>query len=256
MSTQRVLKQMTYAGGCLGIVLIILFGLIALVARPKDSAQPTPTPPPSYQPIEIEQVDVINHGTTIDVVARLMNPNARTGFPDVPLTFTVLNGTGEEVVSQAVTTYLLPGSLQYAVALNLPISGQVGSVNVTMPDTLATMELPEAISVATFSTFLQERTSRLIGNQTVEEQKGIVTNTSSFDFQRVEVTAIAFDANGSLTGVGKTFLGELAVGEQREFTIQWPQPLTATERVLTLTSTNMFQEDNIIRVIGDPSQLR
>ena len=88
------------------------------------------------------------------------------------------------------------------------------------------------------------------------EQKGVVTNNSAFDWQYVEVTAIAFDAGNRAIGVGTTFVGRLTSGERREFTVQWPAAAAPVARVVTLATTNIFKEDNIIRAVGDPNLLR
>ncbi len=72
----------------------------------------------------------------------------------------------------------------------------------------------------------------------------------------MQVTGVAVDASGNVVGVGSTFVGELQPGEEREFTLQWPIPLTPTTQVIVLPTTNLFKEADIIKVIGDPALLR
>jgi hypothetical protein len=104
---------------------------------------------------------------------------------------------------------------------------------------------------------LRGRSRRLVsGTGAVETQKGIITNTSTLGFRRVDVTGVAFDANNKVVGIGKTFIGEFMVGEQREFTLEWPAPITPTQRVVILPTTNIFNEDNILSAQGDPGLLR
>jgi len=107
-----------------------------------------------------------------------------------------------------------------------------------------------------FNLFLRDRTSSLIGQTATDIQKGVVTNASTFDWQRVEVVAVAVNDQGEIIAVGQTFVGKLLVGEQREFTVQWPKPTQAISRVIALPSTNIFREDNFVKIIGDPSLLR
>src|SRR5581483_12419700 len=106
------------------------------------------------------------------------------------------------------------------------------------------------------SSFLRERTTTTINSATTEEQRGIVQNTSSLTWENVEVTGLATDQNGQVVGIGKTFIGALTPGEQREYTISWPLPAAATAHVTVVPSTNMYLAENIRKIIGDPSLLR
>ncbi|MEX1997493.1 MAG: hypothetical protein WEA04_02335 [Candidatus Andersenbacteria bacterium] len=257
MAYARVVKQASYAGGFLLFLAIITGGFIVIATSPTlRGPQLAPTPSALFQPIAVEQVDVVAHDGNADFIARLRNPNTRAGVVMYPVTFVVVNERGEEIRRHVETTYLLPGSLQYAVALAVPVAPRQFSVRVEVPPEPSFTELPETLELPVFGAFLRERGTRQVGNRAIEEQKGIVRNNGTFDFQRVQLTALASDAQGRVVGVGKTFLGELKVGEQREFTVQWPAPIQPTTKVVTLLSTNVFLEETIIRVIGDPSSLR
>lgn len=238
------------------VVSLAVLGLILLLNDPAPAPVATPTPVVATRQIEVEQVDVVRHPSSVDIVARLRNPNALAGVKEYPLTFVLLNSEQDEIVRQPVTTYLLPGSLQYVVAVGIPVGEVVTSVRVDIPPTPTFIELPSGLDLPNFGSFLRERGLKQIGRDSYEEQKGILRNNSTVDFNRVQVTALALDARDAVVGVGTTFLGALKVGEQREFTVQWPQPPRPTVRVITFPSTNVFLEENIIRAIGDPSLLR
>lgn len=233
--------------------------VVAAVAINRPSIQPvvTPTPASSYKPIAVEQVATVSHGSTLDVVARLRNVNVQAGVESYPVNFIISDTNGQEVARRHEVTYLLPGSLQYVVALNMPVSpGQV-QVRVEVPPDPVWQELPDGIRPPEFGSFLRGvPEQRTVGAATIEQQKGIATNSGSYDLQRVEVVALAVDAQKNVVGIGKTFVGELKVGERREFTVQWPAPAVPTADVVTSLSANVFQEENVIRIIGDPSTLR
>lgn len=257
MNAKRLRKQVTYAV-IYGIFWLVIIGVpIMLIAEP-GSPRPTPTPAPTVtpQPISIQSVDVIQHERAVDVVARLHNPNARTGIVHYPVSFILFNNAGVEVHRQTVASHILPGSLQYITALNIPVEGPISRVTLETPESPKYANVPPNIPLPSFSTFLRERTARSVGGQNITEQKGVVTNSSSLDWQYVEVTALALDANDRPVGVGTTFVGRLTSGEQREFTVQWPTSGEPIARVVTLATTNIFKEDNIIRAVGDPASLR
>lgn len=257
MSNARKIKQFSYAGGCLGFVALIIIAALLLAANPGAGPVATPSPSSTFKPIAVEQVSTVSHGSNIDIVARLRNVNVRAGVSSYPVTFIVSDPSGQEITRRQETTYILPGSLQYAVAINIPITSTQFEVRVEVPGEPVWQELPEGIRSPEFGSFLRGPTeTRTVGAATIEQQKGIAANEGSYDLQRVEVVALALDAHNSVVGIGKTFLGELKVGERREFTVQWPAPGTATTDVITSLSANVFQEENVIRIIGDPSTLR
>ncbi|MAF80996.1 hypothetical protein CL628_03200 [bacterium] len=236
---------------------LLLGALITLLVR----GAPTPSitldiTPPSFDPIVVEDVSIIRHDTSVDLVARLRNPNPRAGITEYPVTFTLLDASERELSTTTVITYLLPGSIQYAVAVSVPTTRPVAEVQVDVPEDLAFVNLPNSLTLPSFGTLLQDRERLLRGAQTIEQQVGLVTNNSTFDFQRVEVIVVALDSTDRAIGVGQTFVGELKVGEQRQFTSQWPAPQVATRGVLLLATTNIFKEGNIIQAIGDPGLLR
>lgn len=257
MSRQRVIKQASYAGAFLGVLLLLLGGCTVLVSSPQRNVVPTPSPTPLFQSLVVTPtVDVIRHGENMDLVATVHNPNPRAGVKEYPVTFVITDNQGKATRHREVT-YLLPGSLQYVVALRLPAVENF-TVTLEVPEQPEFAILPDNLPLPVFGgPFLRSLPTRKeIGDAVVEEQKGVVRNNGTFDFQRVELVALASDAEGRVVGVGKTFIGELRVGEQREFTVQWPVPASPTAKVITSLSTNIFLDEAIIRIIGDPSTLR
>lgn len=252
---RRTIKKTTYA---------IIFGLLVAVPtaftivpgivrwRQRQAAPPPEVP----AAVQVESVDAVVHADSVDVVARIRNPNPRAGVPEFTVNFILLDEAGAEMERLQRQTYLLPGSLNYIAALDIPLSAALAQVRVETPPAPEFLALPESIAPPSFNSFLRGRAERRVGQEVVEVQKGIVTNTSTLSFQQVDITGVAFAADGKIVGIGQTFIGRFAVGEQREFTIEWPKPLTPTERVIVLPATNIYQEENILRPAGDPSQLR
>lgn len=256
MHQRRLIKQTAYAGGCLTFVFLALVVLV-IVLFPDNTSRPTPpVPTPEFQAIVVEQVDVIPHGSTADLVARLRNPNPRAGIRDLPVDFILTDSAGTELARHSEMSYILPGSIQYVIALNVPLPAGFTGATASLPPEPVLTSLPPELTLPTFTTFLRQQTTRTLGDATIDEQRGVVVNDSTFDFHRVEVAVVALNGGGHVVGTGKTLLGTLTVGEQREFVVQWPsadQPIT---RVLILATTNIFREDNVIEIIGDPSRLR
>lgn len=264
MASHRTMKKAAYAVGffvvCIGIITLIVVPLL-----PREETDTLTDVTSSYVPVALENVVVIPHitkpgpkGKTIDIVARLKNENSRAGTGSYPVVFTVKDAGGEVITRFTQDAYVLPGGLQYLTALDVPIpSGKtVGGVDVTPPTTVKLNPLPGGARLPDFSVFLRDRTRIMSGSYPLEQQTGIVTNNSTFDWEKVEVTGIALGSDGAIVGVGKTFVGKLLIGEQREFTLQWPFPDDATSRVVAVATTNIYSKENIVHIIGDPGRLR
>lgn len=257
MSMRRLRKQLAYAALFWGVVILLVAGPIVLLnAGTRRNTTPTPVPSASAAPITVQSVEVITHAGSVDVLARLHNPNARAGVAHYPVVFILFDSNNAEVRRVEVDSHILPGSLQYVAALNISVPTPVAKVTLKTPDAPVATNLSANIPLPSFSTALLDRQTFQRGGEALTQQKGTVTNNSSLDWQYVEVTAVALDPSDKAIGVGKTFVGRLRSGEQREFTIEWPTPPQNIARVVTLATTNIFKEDNIIRAVGDPSLLR
>lgn len=252
LAIRRTMKKTTYAL-LLGLVIAVV---VTLIIVPLYQPRQTITSPDQPASVNVESVHSVIRIGSADIVARIRNPNPRAGVPEFVVTFILLDDEGKEIERLQEKTYLLPGSLNYIAALDVPLSAALSQVRVEVPSQTNFATMPKSISAPTFNSFERGRSLRQIGTKKVEIQKGVVTNTSTLGFRHVDITGVAFDSDNKVVGIGKTFIGQFTVGEQREFTIQWPAPVTATQRVIILPSTNIFSEDNILQPKGDPGLLR
>lgn len=255
LDIRRIVKKTTYVL-LTGFVLFAIFSLFVLPKLSFFGPLTEPTSPAQPKSIVVENIDTVIHENSIDIVARVRNPNPRAGIPEYTVTFVLFDEADRELKRVEEKTYLLPGSLNYLTRLDVPTSSSVSRVAVEIPEQPVFAVVPLSISLPTFNSFLRDRTTIPLGTRQVEVQKGIVTNTGTLGWRRVDITGVAFDAEGKVVGIGQTFIGEFAVGEQREFTIQWPAPTTPTQRVIVLPATNVFRADNVLSVVGDPNLLR
>ncbi|HSX24917.1 MAG TPA: hypothetical protein VLG69_03045 [Candidatus Andersenbacteria bacterium] len=260
----RVFKKTAYATAFVVIVGLFLFLIISPFIPKRQVAVPTATPV-QLNPIVVENIVAIPHinepgptGKTVDVVARLRNTNPRAGIGTYPVSFELHDASGAIIQSVQQNEYVLPGNVQYIAALDIPVPpGAVfDHAEVTTPKNPSFTTIPDTAPIPQFSVFLQDRTYVSSGSFPFEQQTGIVTNTSSFDWQQVDVVGVAIDDNGAIIGVGKTVVGKLLIGEQREFTLQWPRPNGKTNRVIAIATTNMFNDSNFVQIIGNSNNLR
>lgn len=260
----RVLKKTVYGVGYVAIAGFFIFLVIAPFIPKKQITGPFVTPEPLL-PIIVENITAIPHindpgptGKTVDVVARLRNNNPRAGIKDYEVTFQLKDASGAVIQTVTQHEYVLPGSIGYIAALDMqiPPTAVFDHVDVITSKNPKFLSIPDTAPTPQFSIFPRDRTLVNSGKFVLEQQTGIVTNSSSFDWQVVDVVGVALDANGAIVGVGKTTVGKLIIGEQREFALQWPRPNTATAKVVALAVTNMYDDANFVQIVGDPGKLR
>jgi hypothetical protein len=264
MVSRRVFKQASVVAAGLILLFAVLTGLFFLVVHPRSSSVATPSPSPSFAPITVEKVYVIPHApatpidpSTVDIVAQVRNSNPTVGVAQYPVTFIVHDKSGNVVATDQETTYMLPSSLRYIAAFNVTAGrGSLGNVEVQLPQAPVYTAVPNGIKMPEFNVFLKDISRHALGSKQIEDQRGIIRNVGTLDWERVEVTAVALSADNQVIGVGKTFVGALKNTEEREFSLQWPVPSVPTSRVIAIPSTNIFAEDNFRSVIGDPNSLR
>jgi len=266
MLSNRVIKKVFYALVALVGLAGIFVLLVLAVLRAQAPSQPAATPVPvsEFKPISLEGVAVIPQVPTaagekvVDIAATLRNPNPRAGVGDYTVRFFLYDTDGQLLREVSENTYILPGSLHYLPVINivLPLGRSLGRVEVQMPVDPVFVRLPDSLDLPRFSVFLQDRSTRTNGNLAIDQQSGLITNNSAFDWQTVELTAVGLDSAGNVIATGKTFIGKLLVSEQREFTIEWPKPGQAISQVIASPRTNIFREENIVEILGDPGSLR
>ncbi len=264
MSVRRTIKKTVYA-----CIYVLLFGgfctLVILPFLPEKPPVVAPVVKQTFLPITIENIVVLPHlvnpgpfGKTIDVVARLKNENVRSGTGKYPVVLLVKDPSGATIGRVEQIAYVLPAGVQYIAFIDVPVpsSKEFGTVEILPPSDVSLEQIADSARVPEFGVFLRERTSVAVGSQNIERQTGIVTNNSTFDWEKVEVTGVALDEKGNIVGIGKTFVGKLVVDEQREFTVAWPVPLAPTSRVIAIATTNIYSAENKVHIIGDPNALR
>lgn len=254
---RRIVKQIFYLASFVGVIVLVPLFFIVPNLDLNLFGDPKRNDKEEYKRVVVERVDTITHGDTVDIVARIRNPNPRAGLPQYSLDFVLVDKEGNEIKTMSKETYLLPGALKYVAVLDVGIVGGLSKVRVVEPDEQRFVVNGE-LTVPQFNSFLRDRRLRSVGEKREEVQKAIVANRGNLGFRRVDVVGVAFDARDKIVGVGETFIGSLHAGKQREVTLRWPKRPSdpATAKVIILPDTNIYKKDNIISVEGDAWELR
>lgn len=210
--------------------------VVAVAYKPPP---PIPPSPPTFTPLVVKSTAVFRAGPSlVDLLLIVQNPNGNAGVRWVDYTLDI-RAAGVVVGSVPGTTFFLPGQEKPIVVLNVPAPPDANAVAIRFGN-------PDWVLVAptfTHPSFLTvSRTAKLRdGVSPVYEVKGVIANESDLDYLMVDVTGYGVDADGSILGVGKTFVGSLLSRERREYTVSWPLPVgQAVSAVRVFPEVNVF----------------
>ncbi len=184
-------------------------------------------------------------GDEYDVVGKISNPNNDYGASEVAYTFQVIGESGNILAERQGTSFILPKETKYIVETSLSFSGKPSRVEVVLRNT--TWEkfagYKERPALEAYNRSF-ERTSGI----NFGAAKGLVVNNSPFDFTNVGIVVVLRDGSGNVVALQKTDMQTLRSGEQRDFTLVWPDPFQGdVEKVEVQTDANVYRTDTFIR---------
>lgn len=185
-------------------------------------------------------------GNEYDIVAKISNPNNDYGASSVSYTFRVFDASGISLAEKTGTSFILPKEEKYLVETSLPLSGTPSRIEVTLGE----------VAWEKFAGY-KERPALDVYNKTFErissgvgfgQAKGLVANNSPFDFTNIGIVVVLRDGGSRVVALQKTDMQTLRSGEQRDFTLKWPDPFPGdVEKVEVQTDANVYRTDTFIR---------
>ncbi len=247
----RLIKQMLYGG----IFLIVVGGVVWFGYRqivPVPVVTPTPIP---IQPLVNHGAQIISYGNgSYDVVAQLENTNAAYGAARVDTTLVVSDAAGKELARENARAYVNPKESRYLVFSFAGLAGVPAKAELQFaPAQVQWGAFRVDQSGAVAFPLSEERLQVIPGGTTYE---ATVTNHSSFDFDRVDVTVLLYDNTGMLVGAGATTLNTLVAEQARAFVVQWPFAVSSAVQAKAFVTTNLFDNANYIRTYGSQERFQ
>ncbi len=184
-------------------------------------------------------------GNEYDIVGKISNPNNDYGASSVPYTFRILDASGGVLAEYQGTSFILPKETKYIVETGLALPSKPSRVEMVLKD----------VAWEKFAGY-KERPALDVYNRSFERTsginfgvaKGLVVNNSPFDFTNIGIVVVLRDGNGKVVALHKTDTQTLRSGQQRDFTLPWPDPFQGdVEKVEVQTDANVYRTDTFIR---------
>jgi len=190
-----------------------------------------------------------------DLAAKVRNPNPNFGNPGVKYEFQLKDKSGQIVGKKSGTTFILPNSTKYIIENNFDSQGQIDSVQIKIDtgDKLSWLKLKD---YQTPELYVKDKKFEIINQPTFfAEASGVVKNSTTFGFDKVDADIVLFDSNSKLIGAAKSEMRTLTAGEERYFSVRWFSPIAGEVKFFDMQAeTNLFSDDNYMRVYGVPQE--
>lgn len=199
------------------------------------------------EPLEVVyQEALFTSENNFDLIAEINNPNNDWGAKSVGYNLNVYNEQDENIFSKQGFFYILPQESKYIVEPKIYLE-----------------EKPQKIEFEIISTSWQKLSgfrdlALRIRDKKIQTGEGIqarvsavVTNSTNYDLNRIELVGIIFNANKKILAVGRTEMTTLLRNENRYFEINWPHSIGEENVFFEIkTYTDVFSPENFIDVQG------
>jgi hypothetical protein len=191
----------------------------------------------------------------IDLAAEIRNPNPNYGVAELAYGFEIKNVSGQVIGKKEGSTFILPGSAKYIIENNFQTNQPVGSVDLTVgkKEDLEWRKLNDYQAIELF--ILDKKFDILNQENFWGRASGTVKNETDFGFEKVNVNIIVFDKELRPIGAAQTTMNSLSAGEYRAFSVGWPKAFLGEFGTIEMqTETNLFSDDNYMRVYGESKE--
>jgi len=185
-------------------------------------------------------------GNEFDFLAKISNPNNDYGASGVSYTFVVRDASGGTLFEKTETTFLLPREEKYVVEPTVSLSSTPAEIECRIGkvkwEKFSGYKEKPALEV------YNRRFERVSSGIGFGEAKGLVVNNSPFDFTDLGIIVVLRDGGNRVVAIQRTDMQTLRSGEQRDFTLKWPDPFSGdVQKVEVQTDANVYRTDTFIR---------
>lgn len=212
---------------------------------------PTPNPTINLIPLQVISTKFLNvKNNDYDFLVKVTNRNLDYGSGNVGYELKFYDTSNTQFTSKTGSFYILPGQTRYVLDSPLSFDRQISKVDFQIKivdwqkvDPLATNGTSLVVRNVNFSLSNEQGTYAKAG--------GSVVNTSDFDFNSVDVIAVAVDFSGTAVAVNKTNIRTFLANTERGFEVSWFAPfLGNVDYVDAEADTNVFNNLNFLRQFG------
>lgn len=194
----------------------------------------------------VETAWVLGRENEYDFLAKISNPNNDYGASGVSYTFRALDASGSVLAEKSGVSFVLPKEEKYLIETSVPLSDEPERVECIVGtvewEKFSGYKEKPALEV------LNRRFERITSGVDFGVAKGLVVNGSPFDFTDLGIVVVLRNGSNRVIAIQKTAMQTLRSGEQRDFTLPWPDPFSGdVQKVEVQTDANVYRTETFIR---------
>jgi len=184
-----------------------------------------------------------------DLAAQIRNLNQNHGSGEVSYKFELYDDTGNIVVQRSGQTFILPNQTKYLTQTRVMANRLVSQVRLSFSE----INWQRIEDYQSPQLFIQQKEYRLLGSEEAgfSQARAVLVNKSSFDFDRIDIDILLFDASRNLLALNSTEMRTLLSGQERDFIAIWFSPIEGQVSFVEMEpETNVFNPDNYLSTGG------
>jgi len=211
----------------------------------------------SLDPLRITKSFLIPIGENdYDFVALVNNSNLIHGSGEVEYELRLKDSSGGTIKTVNGKFDILPGQSRYVFVSPIETTTMVVDVEMKIIEPnwqqLTDFGVGDIRLVVRRKDFSETREGNIFA-----KVEGIMINESEFDFDRVEVLVVLFDADDNVVAAGITNIRTFLSNEESFYEVSWFRPLEGiVSQVEVQATTNAFENLNFLRRYGKDEQFQ
>jgi hypothetical protein len=208
-------------------------------------------PCPPCELVYIKDIDVLwakaitSQDNFYDLAAQIKNPNPNYGSGQAPYQFELYDSQDNLISQLTGSTFILPNQTKYLLQTKTESNQPIKRVKLSFGQ----IDWQKKEDYQPPQLFIQQKEYRLLPSQELgfSQARGILINKTSFDFDKIDIDVLLFDAGHRLLATNQTEIRSLTAGQERDFVVTWFREITGQVNFVEVEAeTNIFDPSNYL----------
>jgi hypothetical protein len=248
---KQIIKYSILSGvGVVALIILIpliVFFISELTKKPEVTPPVEVEKPPADFKVEVMETKLLkSNGNQYDILAKIRNINPDWGVSKLDYKFILKDKLGAKVGERERESYILPQQERYLIEIGVESLTEAETVELELTlseaQKLKQFVNPQAqLAVKDMGHFVSEGKSRA---------NGLLSNQSSFGFEKVDINVILYNPKDEVVGVNYTNLNAFLPGTERYFSVAWSGTIKGASRVEIEPNVNVFETGSFMDIYG------
>lgn len=197
------------------------------------------------QDLQIKEISFVDGGNgTIDVVAKVANPNYLTGASSFAYEFVLKDAAGSVLASSQGKNFILPAETKYVAEIGMRpnVQGAVASAELE----IIQPQWKELTDLGNPQLEINNRRLEKNAAGMGSEFSGVIRNSSAYDLDLVSVIVVVRDQYGKVLGINQTRKEDILAKQERQFLVTWSNNFKAqVGKIEAEAQANVYELINV-----------